>query len=630
MEQSSTPTRPQLRLVIVGHVDHGKSTLIGRLLHDTGSLPEGKLEEIRAVSERRGMPLEWSFVLDSFQSERDQAITIDTTQIWFRTKTREVVIIDAPGHREFLKNMISGAALADAAVLVVDAVEGLREQTRRHAYLLHLLGLSRVAVAVNKMDMADFARDRYEEVAKEVRDYLAGIGVEPVAVIPLSARHGDNMAERSDRMPWYQGPTLLETLDAFERAPSPVDRPLRLPIQDVYRHDERRILVGRIETGTLSVGDTLVFSPSNRSARVTSLEAWEAPVPTIAIAGQSVGFTLDEPIFVERGDIASHATSAPMLSTVFRANLFWLGQRPLEVGATYKLKLATREARVTVQSIERITDTQTLGTAGKTAVERNDVAEVVLRSREMLALDEHRGNPATGRCVLVEGYDIVGGGIISMEGYPDQRRLLTARSENLTQVEHILSADTRAWRNGHKGAILWLTGLSGAGKSTLAMQLEQRLFARGAQVYVLDGDNVRRGLNADLGFAPEDRAENIRRVGEVAALFADAGMIVISAFISPYAADRARARAAAPGSFHEIHVKADLSTCEARDPKGLYKKARAGEIAEFTGISSPYEPPESPELVVDTAAEDVEACLARIIAYLEQRVLLGTAPDVQI
>jgi bifunctional enzyme CysN/CysC len=616
--------KPQLRLVVVGHVDHGKSTLIGRLLHDTDSLPDGKLEELKAICDRRGMPLEWSFVLDSFQAERDQAVTIDTTQIWFRTKQRDVVIIDAPGHREFLKNMISGAANADAAVLVIDAAEGVREQTRRHAYLLHLLGMKKIIVALNKMDLAGHAETRFAEVTKEMAKYLGEIGLEAMLMIPISARHGDNIASSSKDMPWYKGPTLIEALDGFERPPAPVDQPLRFAVQDVYKFDERRIIAGRVESGRLKVGDKLLFSPSNRTAIVRSIEEWNAKVAPIgAHAGQSIGITLDEQIYVERGEVASHEGTAPPLTDVFRATVFWLNDRPLTVGKQYKMKLGTTEATVTVQSIERIIDTQSLGSVTSDKLERNGVGEVTLRTRRLLAVDEYSRLPRTGQFVLIEEYDTVGGGTISMQGYPDQRQAITIKGSNLHEVDHLLDADARARRNGHHGAVFWFTGLSGAGKSTLAMLVERALFNRGHQVFVLDGDNVRKGLNADLGFSPSDRAENIRRIGEVAGLFASAGTICITAFISPYRADRDRARSAAPDSFNEIYIKADLSTCEARDPKGLYKKARAGEIPEFTGISAPYEPPVEPELEVDTSQLSIEQSVDRIVDYIESRISVG-------
>ncbi len=609
--------REALKIVIVGHVDHGKSTLVGRLFHDTGSLPDGKYEAIRAMCERRGMPFEYAFLMDAFQAERDQGVTIDTAQIWFKTALRDYVIIDAPGHREFLKNMVTGAAASDAALLLIDANEGVREQSRRHGYLLHLLGVRQVAVAINKMDLVDYSQARFEEVEREYRAYLESIGVTPTFVIPVSAREGANIAERAPAMDWWTGPTVLEALDRFDVVTQADDLPLRLPIQDVYKFDDRRIFAGRIESGRLAVGDTVLFSPSNRTAIVRSIEAWSVPnAPVDAAAGQSVGFTLDDQIFAERGEIVSHEAAPPVETDVFRARLFWLGQRPLTVGERYKLKLHTSEAEVDVQSIERVIDTGDLSSHKADSVPRNAVAEVVLRTRKMLALDPFTAAPTTGRFVLVDGYDIAGGGIVSMEGYADQRHLITRRATNVQRVEHDIATGTREQRNGHRGGVLWFTGLSGAGKSTLAVAVEQRLFNLGWQVYVLDGDNVRHGLNADLGFSPEDRAENIRRVGEVAALMSRAGMLVITAFISPYRSDRDRARAAAGDRFHELFIHADLDVCEQRDPKGLYRKARAGEIGDFTGISAPYEAPAAPELTVDTGAEDVETCVARIVDYV--------------
>jgi bifunctional enzyme CysN/CysC len=312
---------------------------------------------------------------------------------------------------------------------------------------------------------------------------------------------------------------------------------------------------------------------------------------------------------------------------VFRAKLFWIGEKPLTVGRNFKMKLATSESTVTVQSIDRVVNTQDLSGHDGEAVQRNEVAEIILRSREVLALDEFGEGSATGRMVLIDGYDTVAGGVLSMRGYPDQRSMYQVKSTNLTEVEHLLTPQSRAWRNGHYGAVAWFTGLSGSGKSTLAMGVEKRLFNKGHQVYVLDGDNVRRGLNADLGFSPEDRAENIRRIGETAALFADAGFIVITAFISPYRSDRDRARQSAGDAFHEIYIAADLETCEGRDPKGLYKRARSGEIKEFTGVSAPYELPERPELVVDTAQADIEVSIDKIVDYIERHIAVSDGKD---
>jgi bifunctional enzyme CysN/CysC len=619
MKESTKESR-QLKIVIVGHVDHGKSTIVGRLLHETGSLPEGKFEAIKAMSERRGMPFEWAFLMDAIQAERDQGITIDTTQIWFKTKRRPYVIIDAPGHKEFLKNMVTGAASSEAALLIIDAHEGVQEQSRRHGYLLHLLGVRQVAVLVNKMDLVDYSAQRFGEVAEDYRAYLQGLGVEPSCIIPVSAREGDNMVAHSPRMPWYQGASVIQALDAFENKEQPFERPLRMPVQDVYKFDQRRIVAGRIEAGRLRIGDEVMFSPSNKTARIRSIEAWSVPeAAEEAEAGQSIGVTLDEQIFVERGEVMSHLETAPIETNVFKARLFWLGHNPLRIGSGYTFKLGTMEATATVEAIDHVIDTSDLSTKPADRIERNGAGEVVLRTRRMLALDEHEQNPITGRFVLLENYLPVGGGIVSMEGYPDQRNLFTVRATNITAVGHSVSHEARAGRNGHKGGVLWFTGLSGAGKSTLALALERELFAKGYQVYVLDGDNVRTGLCADLGFGPEARAENIRRVGEVAALFADAGFLVLSSFISPYRSDRERARRAAPEAFHEVYVKASLEACENRDPKGLYKRARTGEIPEFTGISSPYEAPETPDLVVPTDELPVEECLALLMEYVEQR-----------
>jgi bifunctional enzyme CysN/CysC len=608
-----------LRVVIVGHVDHGKSTLVGRLIYDMGSLPDGKLDAIKAMCERRGMPFEWAFLMDAFQSERDQGITIDTAQIWLRGKTREYVIIDAPGHREFIKNMITGAASAEAALLMIDAGHGIQQQSRLHGFLLNLLGIRQVAVVVNKMDLVGYSASHFEEIRRTYTHYLSGLGAQADFVVPVSAREGENLVHRAASMPWYEGPTLIEALESFRPARRPVDLPLRLPVQDIYKFDERRIIVGRIESGHLAVGDRIVFSPSNKSVVVKSIEGWSRPAPALqALAGESVGITLDEQIFIERGEVASRADNLPILTNVFRGRLIWLGHEPLRQGAEYRLKLGTREVPVTAQRVERVFDADDLSVREAGEVPRHGIADVILRSRAMLALDEAGAIQRTGRFVLTDGHNILAGGLIDMKGYPDQRESMTVRASNLLRVAHGVTVAARQLRNGHRGGVLWFTGLSGAGKSTIAMEVERRLFQKGYMVYVLDGDNVRYGLNADLTFSPRDRAENIRRIGEVAALFADAGMIAIAAFISPYRADRQRARDAAKDAFHEIYVKADVSTCEGRDPKGLYKKARRGEIQEFTGISAPYEEPEAAELVVDTSALPIEDSVRAVVDYVER------------
>ena len=593
------PAREILKIAVVGHEGHGRSTLIGRLLHDTGS------------------PL-------ASRAEHDQSLTIDAAGIRLSTDRRDYVLIGAPGHREFLKDMITGAAGADAALLVVDAAKGVREQSRKYVRLLHLLGVSQMAVVVTKMDALGYGQGRFAEVEREITAYMGGLGVTPAFVVPASGREGDNIAAPSPNMAWYEGPSVLQTLDRFQMARDPEDLPLRLPLQDIHKSGERRILVGRIESGILRAGDTILFSPSNGTAKVASLENPDTGAGPLveARAGQSVGFTLEDSILGESGEIASHREDPPIESDVFRALIYWLGGNPLRQGAKYRLRLDGRETEVSVQEIERVIDTADLSTRETDEVVRNDAAEVVLRSRTMLALDEAKSLPRTGRFVLVEGDEIVGGGAINMEGYADQRNVVTVRATNLGRVEHQVTAEDRRRRYGHDGGVLWFTGLSGAGKSTLAVEAERRLFSMGYQVYVLDGDNVRHGLNANLGFSPEDRSENIRRVGEVAALFARAGFIVLSAFISPYRSDRDRARHAAGGVFHEVFVKAALSVCERRDPKGLYRRARAGEIKDFTGISAPYEEPDGPELIVDTEALGVEDSVERVVSYVDRNFSL--------
>ena len=610
----------QLKIVIVGHVDHGKSTFVGRLFYDTGSLPEGKLEQLQAAAQRRGTPFEWANLMDALQSERDQNITIDTAQIWFRTQQRQYVIIDAPGHKEFLKNMVTGAANAEAALLLIDANEGVREQSRRHGYLLNLLGIRQIVVLVNKMDLQGYAQARFEQIEGEYRAFLKSIGVEPRGFIPISARHGDNIAARSANMAWYGGPTVLEALDDFQPAAPVTHQPLRLPIQDIYRFDDRRILAGRIESGALKIGDRLVFAPSDKVSTVKTIERWNAPAAERAEAGESIGITLSEQIFVERGAVAALETAPPYELNRFKARLFWLGREPFRKGRSYKLKLATQEVECEIESIERLIDSSTLETIerAEAQVGRNEVAELYLRTRRPVAFDVHSEIIATGRFVIVDGFELAGGGIVAADNYPRRTADRLQKSHNIYWSRGKVTAEQRVARNGHRGRVIWLTGLSASGKSTIATDLERELFNLGRHVYVLDGDNMRHGLCSDLGFSPKDRKENIRRVGETAKLFAEAGHICVTAFISPYRSDREMVRQIMePGRFVEVYCSAPLEVCEARDPKGLYAKARAHQIKDFTGISAPYEAPERAELELPTDKLTVAESVARIIEYLQ-------------
>ena len=611
---------PSINLVIAGHVDHGKSTLIGRLLHDTDSLTEGKMAAVKAMSERRGMPLEYAFLLDALQAERDQGITIDTTQVLFNSKKRSYLIIDAPGHKEFLKNMISGAAQADAGVVVIDVEEGIQEQSRRHCYLLRLLGLKEIIIVVNKMDLIEYSQRKFNHLKKQIVEYLSEIDLACKAVVPISARDGQGLIDLSEKMPWYTGSNFIDTLDQLPEANSTNDLPTRLPIQDVYKFDERRIIAGRIESGTLKIGDELLFSPSNKRAAIESFEVWNAKdQKTKAIAGESVGIILNEEIFIERGHIASLSTDAPIETNVFRGKVFWIGNKPIIAGDRLKIKIGTAEHISEVQSIENKIDLSSLEAIDVDLLEKNDIGEVIFRTKSTVALDPFEKNHRTGRFVLINEYETVGGGIVSMQGYADQRGLYDVTSKNIMAVSSRVDISARVANNGHKGGIIWLTGLSGAGKSTIAIEAEHQLFLKGYQVNVLDGDNIRFGLSADLGFSPEDRTENIRRIGEVAKLFAEAGILVITAFISPYKQDRDRIRAIAGDIFHEVFIEADLEICENRDPKGLYVKARNGEISDFTGISAPYEKPRNPELVIDTGEQGIGESTTKLLSYIDEK-----------
>jgi bifunctional enzyme CysN/CysC len=613
----------QLKIVIVGHVDHGKSTLVGRLLYDTGSLPEGKLEQLQEVAKRRGAPFEWANLMDGLQAERDQNITIETAQIWFRSKRRQYVIIDAPGHQEFLKYMLTGAAMAHAALLLIDAQEGVQENSRRHGYLLDLLGIRQLVILINKMDLAGYDQSRFEQIKAEYSAFLQSLGLPPGTFIPLVARHGDNVAIPSQNLAWWKGPTVLQAIDEFRAEPSSKDQPLRFPIQDIYRFDKRRILAGRVESGTLRVGDELLFSPGSKVSTVKSIERWNTPARNDAMAGESIGITLTHQIFVERGAIATLKTLPPYELKQFKARVFWLGRRPLQRGRRYQLKLVTQQVDCEIASIERVIDASTLATISRgqehSWVGRHEVTDLIITTKRPVAFDIASEITPTGRFVIVDNFDVSGGGIILADNYPRRSEDLPHKSENIFWNKGKVTAEQRATQNGHPGCVIWLTGLSGSGKTTIASELERELFNQGKHAYVLDGDNMRHGLCSDLAFSPSDRKENIRRAGEVAKVLADAGIICITAFISPYQSDRELARTIAPaGKFLEVYLNAPLEVCELRDPKGLYAKARAGTIKEFTGVSAPYEAPVKPELELRTDELKPGECVSLILVRLNE------------
>jgi bifunctional enzyme CysN/CysC len=593
--------------VVVGHVDHGKSTLIGRLLFDTHSVPDGKAERIEAACRAEGMEFEHAFLLDALLEEQAQNITMDTTRVPFRTERRSFTIIDAPGHKEFLKNMITGAASADAAILLVDAEAGLREQTRRHCFLLSLLGLRQIVVAVNKMDLVGYRPDCFDRIRTELGEFLGRLGVEPAHFVPISAKHGEGLLRHSERMPWYRGASLLEALENFRANPPASGGPLRLSVQDVYRFDSRRIIAGFVESGSVSVGDPIEFLPGGKRSRVKSIETWPRQTPPMAGpvgAERSVAVTLDDELFLERGQIGASPGDRPYEARTFTARVFWIHHEPLRSGELLPLKLGTQQAEARVLGVQRTLDAMTLetgtGTAGE--VKCHEVAEIRMRVRKPIAFDVAGRVPSLGRFVLMRGRRIGGGGVIdSVVEEP-------ADGEGVGPV-------SRSAILGHRGCIVWMTGLSGSGKSTLAQALERRLLNAGILASILDGDALRSGLSRNLGFTPDDRNENIRRATELAIHLAHAGVVVIGALISPFRANRAMAaeRAEERGiPFAEVFVNTPLEECERRDPKQLYKKARAGLILHFTGIDSPYEAPLSPDLEIRTDREAADDSIERL------------------
>jgi bifunctional enzyme CysN/CysC len=519
----------RFNIVFAGHVDHGKSTLLGRLYADTDSLPDGHLEKVRQICASQGKVFEYAFLFDAFLEEQEQGITIDTARTFFKWQGRQYLILDAPGHKEFLKNMISGAARAEAAVLIIDAAEGVQEQSRRHGYMLSLLGIRQLVVVVNKMDLVQYDPQAFSDIETSYRAFLSELDLAPRCFIPASARDGDNVANRSPLMSWYHGPTLLESLSSFVKLPARTDLPLRFPVQDVYKFDSRRIIAGRVEAGELKVGDTLVFSPSNKSAVVKSIEAFNETVPPRSVqAGHSTGFTLSEQIFIERGEIASLKQSPPEVCSRFRANVFWMGKSPLETGREYQLRMTTNEVDIRIETIIGIIDAASLERSERCdRVEQNDVAEVIVRSTKHLALDRYSDIDATGRFVIIDGCDIWGGGIV-MEPLKDAQEPFRreARQRDFEWRQGEVALAERVQRNGHNPGVILFTGERGSGKARMARRLERRLFNSGRQVYLLDGKNLLMGLSRDVHEA--NNAEMVRRFGEVAQVLLRAGQVVVA------------------------------------------------------------------------------------------------------
>lgn len=597
------------RIVVAGHVDHGKSTLIGRLMLDLGLLHQSKIDEVVASSARRGTTPEWSYVLDSLQEERDQAITIDTTRLWFAHRGRRFMIIDAPGHRQFLANMLSGAAEADAAILVVDAAAGIGDQTLRHAYLLAFLGIPHVIVAVNKIDLLDDAASRF--AALEHQLHAALHRTPPSAIVPISASLGDNVATRSASTPWYHGPTIVDAIDAIRRVPPPVERSFRLPIQDVYRRDGERIVVGTIASGEILAGSDALLLPAGVRVNVERIVRWPEDDAGHARAGETLGVVLDGDRFVGRGDTLVDPAAAPIVARTLALETFWLDADGPVRGERLRLKRGTQDVPVVVDASPSVYDIEAAREGGPNTAVQHNIVQLQLRAATPVVFDRRADDAHGARSVLLRGDQVVAIGFTT--------DAFTTDAADDTGPVTLAERERRA---GHRAAIVWLTGLSGAGKSTIARAAERVLFERGISVTVVDGDGLRASLNRDLGFSDADRAESVRRAAAVARVLADAGHVVLVSLIAPFASDRAAAREASTHPFHEVYVNAPLATCEERDPKGLYRKARSGELPAFTGIDSRYEAPAAPDLEIRTDATTIDDAVARLVAFVEERTRL--------
>jgi bifunctional enzyme CysN/CysC len=597
-----------LRLVTCGSVDDGKSTLIGRLLYDSGSLLEDQLGEIETAA--ADAP-DFSLALDGLAAEREQGITIDVAYRSFSTPQRRFLIADVPGHEQYTRNMITGASAADVALLVLDVRSGVLRQTRRHAYLAWLLGIRRFILAVNKMDLVDFSKEAFRRVVGEYDAFVAQLGAGERYAIPISARFGDNVFERSRHTPWHDGRTLLDTLHEIRIGDAREAAPFRLPVQWVNRSTENlRGYSGLVAAGTINSGDPIRVQPSDQAARVQQILTFDGS-PDRAVAGQSVTLVLDRPLDIGRGHLISGADAAPSCADSLEATLVWMGDSPLLPGRSYRLKLGARSVVAQVAQIRHRIDVDTLVEVPAGTLTLNEIGICSLALDEPVAFDFYEENRDTGGFILIDRVtnDTIAAGLI-------RAGELNARNVPWQAIE--VSKSSRSSLKKHPPAILWFTGISGAGKSTIANLVEKMLHARGVHTYLLDGDNVRHGLNRDLGFSDADRVENVRRVGEVAKLMADAGLIVLVALISPFRAERRVAREMVPqGEFIEIYVDTPLHVAEARDVKGLYRRARRGGLRAFTGIDSAYEVPEHPELHIETTRLSAEDAAQRIVAHID-------------
>ena len=606
-----------LRFITCGSVDDGKSTLIGRLLYDSKRIFEDQLAAVTKDSKKFGTTgeVDLALLVDGLQSEREQGITIDVAYRYFSTDKRSFIIADTPGHEQYTRNMVTGASGAELAIILVDARKGVQVQTKRHSYIVSLLGIKRIIVAINKMDLVDFDQTVFNTIKQEYETFAAGLSDAELSFVPVSALRGDNVVSRSDATTWYTGESLLTTLESASTKSDQALDALRFPVQYVNRpHLDFRGYCGTVAAGKLRVGEEVMALPSKRTSRIKSILTYDAELNE-AEPRDAVTVTLEDEIDLGRGDVlvSKAGSQAPSVSKTFDARVVWMAEEPLVTGKQYRLKLGSKLVRGSVERIHYATDVNTFEEKSVTGLQLNEIGLCRLSLLEDVVFDAYDLSPTTGSFIFIDPLHngTVGAGMIT-ENVQDVQTQLYPQTTQLTATQ-------RAEQKNQTPSVLWFTGLSGAGKSTLANAVELRLFELGQHTYLLDGDTVRSGLNKDLSFSAADRSENIRRIGETAKLFVDAGLIVLSAFISPFRADRDGVRSLVGESeFVEIFVDAPLELCEERDPKGIYKRARAGEIKSFTGIDSPYEAPLNPELVVDTRSS-LESCVDEIIRYLQDK-----------
>jgi bifunctional enzyme CysN/CysC len=611
-----------LRFMTCGSVDDGKSTLIGRLLYESDGVFDDQLAALGEDTRRfgtRGAELDLALLVDGLTAEREQGITIDVAYRYFATDKRKFIVADTPGHEQYTRNMVTGASNADLAVILVDARKGVLTQTRRHSYLARLLGISQVVLAVNKMDLVGYERAVFEAIVADYRAFGAQIGLAEIVPIPLSAVYGDNVTQHGANMPWFAGPTLIEHLETVQVDAQLAGQPFRMPVQWVNRPNaDFRGYCGPIVSGSVRPGDRVRILPSGRETEVARIVTADGDLEA-AVAGQSVTLTLGAEIDVARGDVIAAAAAAPQVANQFEATIVWLNDEPMLQGRTYLMKSGARTVSATVMPLKHRINVNTLEHTAAERLELNDIGVCELELDQPIAFESYAENRALGGFILIDRitYGTVGAGLI---------HFALRRSQNVHWQAVDVDKTLRARQKGQRACVLWLTGLSGAGKSTIANRIEKLLAAQGRHTYLLDGDNVRHGLNKDLGFAAQDRVENIRRVAEVSRLMVDAGLIVLVSFIAPFRSERRMARALfEPGEFFEVFVDTPLAVAEARDAKGLYRKARRGELKNFTGIDSPYETPESPEIRIDTTKLGAEQAADLVVAHLKTAGVTGPA-----